>query len=384
LLPSYRNNASKVLAVTTNNGDVEWIAVSNTVTDGASITNLQASNLVGVIPIANGGTGQTNAAAAIEALLPAYTNNASKFLALNTNATALEWVTNSGGGGGGLTSPVAIADGGTGQTNALAAATAIFYGNFSDTNTGASHMFIGLDNTNTTGGGDGIGIGVANNVESGDSIAIGKLNTVNSTEAVAIGFENLSGNDSVAIGFLSYAYGNKDISIGVGAVSTNGGNNVAIGNNAKAREGNIAIGMDTLATGSSGGGVAIGRGAYGTNNGVAIGRDALASSTGAAVGRSAQVRNGFAGGGYAYALGTNSVQLGDGYNNTSETIQFRNAGLVDTNEWAYLASVSTKGGSRMTNTNGVTATNTIIGYDGTNYTTNTITVIDGIITSWTQ
>lgn len=43
----------------------------------------------GVTPIANGGTGQTTAAAAIAALLPSQTGNANK--ALSTNGTALLW-----------------------------------------------------------------------------------------------------------------------------------------------------------------------------------------------------------------------------------------------------------------------------------------------------
>jgi hypothetical protein len=69
--------------------------------DGGGLTNLPNANLsnaTGVLPLSNGGTGQTNATLAIEALLPAYTNNANKILALNSNATSLIFVTNSGGG----------------------------------------------------------------------------------------------------------------------------------------------------------------------------------------------------------------------------------------------------------------------------------------------
>ena len=33
---------------------------------------------------------------------------------------------------------------------------------------------------------------------------------------------------------------------------------------------------------------------------------------------------------------------------------------------------------------GITATNTFVSYNGTNYTTNTVTISNGIITGWTQ
>lgn len=384
LLPSYSNNASKVLAVTTNSGDVEWIAVSNTVTDGASITNLQASNLVGVISITKGGTGQTNAAAAIEALLPAYTNNASKFLALNTNATALEWVTNSGGGGGGLTSPVAIVDGGTGQTNALAALSALFVDNFSDTNVGAIHSVIGSGTTSSSSYASGISLGFTNALNNNYTIGIGSLNTiggeygvaigfsnnVTASEAVAIGTETKAGSAAVGIGYLAKAHDSSTIAIGTLAIATNN-RSIAIGSEASAKQGNIAIGYYSVAAGSSGAAVAIGYGAIATNNGVAIGIDATVYSTGAAVGRSAQARNGFAGGGYAYALGTNSVQLGDGYNNTAETIQFRNAGLVNTNEWAALANAGTVGTNLLQAANITNAQAAIFTATTTNAPTNT-------------
>lgn len=80
--------------------------------DGSGLTNLPNANLnnaTGILPIANGGTGQTNAEAAIESLLPAYTNNADKILALNSNATGLIWTTNAGGGGGsGITTNITV------------------------------------------------------------------------------------------------------------------------------------------------------------------------------------------------------------------------------------------------------------------------------------
>jgi len=101
------------------------------------------------VPINKGGTNAITAAAAIQNLLPSYTGNGSKRLGLNSGATALEWVADGGGtvtsvdvsGGttglttsGGpitgsgtitLTGTLALANGGTGQTTAAAAITAL-------------------------------------------------------------------------------------------------------------------------------------------------------------------------------------------------------------------------------------------------------------------
>ena len=57
--------------------------------DGTSFYEIQASNLTGTLPIANGGTGQTTANAALNALLPAQTSNANKYL--QTDGTNSSW-----------------------------------------------------------------------------------------------------------------------------------------------------------------------------------------------------------------------------------------------------------------------------------------------------
>ena len=62
----------------TNSG---WITI------GVLDTNFEVG---GITPIANGGTGQTTASAAINALLPSQTGNADKFL--STDGSALSWV----------------------------------------------------------------------------------------------------------------------------------------------------------------------------------------------------------------------------------------------------------------------------------------------------
>ena len=57
-------------------------------------------SLSGTIDVANGGTGASTAANARVNLLPSYTGNSTKVLAVNSGATDVEWVAQSGGGGG--------------------------------------------------------------------------------------------------------------------------------------------------------------------------------------------------------------------------------------------------------------------------------------------
>jgi hypothetical protein len=70
---------------------------------GASLTNLNASNVSsGTLAVIYGGTGGTTAATARVNLLPSYTANGGKVLALNAGATDAEWI--SVGGAGTVTS----------------------------------------------------------------------------------------------------------------------------------------------------------------------------------------------------------------------------------------------------------------------------------------
>ena len=70
---------------------------------GAALTNLNASNVSsGTLVVAYGGTGAGNAAGARVNLLPSYTGNGGKLLALNAGGTDTEWI--SAGGAGTVTS----------------------------------------------------------------------------------------------------------------------------------------------------------------------------------------------------------------------------------------------------------------------------------------
>jgi hypothetical protein len=110
LLPSQATNASKVLTTDGSNTSWQIIAGSGTVTSinvsggttglttsGGPVTTSGTITLAGTLGVANGGTGATTAATAIQNLLPSYTSNANKRLGLNSGGTALEWVLDGGG-----------------------------------------------------------------------------------------------------------------------------------------------------------------------------------------------------------------------------------------------------------------------------------------------
>jgi hypothetical protein len=104
VLPSYTGNAGKVLAVNPSSSDVQWIAsggvgtvtsvdvsggTTGLTTTGGPVVASGTITLGGTLAIANGGTGQTNATLAFNALAPSQTGNAGKFL--TTNGTNTSW-----------------------------------------------------------------------------------------------------------------------------------------------------------------------------------------------------------------------------------------------------------------------------------------------------
>lgn len=347
VLPAYSNNSSKVLAVASGETNVEWIAVSNAVTDASALTNFPASilqtnsadasfpafllrtngsaagltsfptlnqnttgtasNVTGVVAIANGGSGQTTAAAAIEAFLPSYAGNADRILALNSNATALIWTTNAGGGAGLPETPLAISNGGTGATNAQSALI-----NLNVLNTNASS--VQLNGTNLSA------------ISPTFSTVIGQAAAVT------------NGNFGTAIGASAKTH---DVSVAVGYNAVTSGKwSVALGNDSRAQ--NIgSFEMDDF------GGVALGEDAsalYGLS--VALGGGAVVSTN--------------------YAL-----QIGVGTNTTLGSIQFYSFGNVNTNEWAALANAGTVGTNLLRAANITNAQAAIFTATTTNAPTNT-------------
>ena len=213
-------------------------------TNGASVQ--LTSEVTGTLPLANGGTGATTAAAALTALLPAQTGNSGKFL--TTNGTTSSWLG---------VSIVSDASGNTkGGSNALSALSTgtsnTAFGNFagSSVNTGSSNVAIG------TSAGLNIGAGSYN-------VAIGQ-------QPLASGG---GGSNNVALGnqAIQYGTGNENVAIG----------SYALFNNPYSGTGNVAIGRsagNTMTTGNYG--VFLGWGAKSSaptaNNQVAIGYNASA------------------------------------------------------------------------------------------------------------
>ena len=122
LLPNQTSNANKVLqtdgtntswisltpppvtsvfgrtgVITSATGDYSFSQISGSATAG-QLPNLQ--NMNGQLDIAHGGTGQSTANAALNALLPSQTGNSTKYL--QTDGTNTSWVTVTGGSSGGV------------------------------------------------------------------------------------------------------------------------------------------------------------------------------------------------------------------------------------------------------------------------------------------
>jgi hypothetical protein len=349
--------------------------------DGSGLTNLPNLNLTnatGILPISNGGTGATNAALAISNLLPSYTGNSNRILALNSNATTLLWTTNTGGGGGGggavdlastnVTGILPITKGGTGGTNTESAVLGLgilntndyrvnlFYGG---TNAGNQHIVIGpfAQAFGTNFNENAVVIGRSASVTN-NGVAIGYSPITQS--GIAVGYNAQSEGRGVAIGNYAVALGGTidDVDLGGVAIgpdataSTNMG--VAIGATAAAEGNGVSIGYDADSRGDTNGGVALGYGAdvyegigigvYATaNNGVAIGANAVDANEGVAIGIRASTVNGAAIG--IDAVSDVGYQIGTGTNGESlePTIQFMNAGEVYTNQWTALANSTVYG-----------------------------------------
>ena len=82
--------------------------------DATNFYTIDAANLTGTLAIANGGTGQTTANAALNALLPSQTSNANKYL--QTDGTNSSWDAISLSTAD-ITGTLAVANGGTGVTS---------------------------------------------------------------------------------------------------------------------------------------------------------------------------------------------------------------------------------------------------------------------------
>jgi hypothetical protein len=106
------NTTAAGTGVTVSNGSKVMIW-----SDGTNFYELQASNLTGTLAIANGGTGQTTANAAFNALAPSQTSANGKYLKSDGTNTSWDQVDISTSD---ITGTLAIANGGTGVTTITA------------------------------------------------------------------------------------------------------------------------------------------------------------------------------------------------------------------------------------------------------------------------
>jgi hypothetical protein len=373
-------NFPALLLTTNSEASAFPAALLRTNGDGSGLTNLPNANLTnatGILPLSNGGTGATNASLAISNLLPSYTGNSNRILALDSNATTLIWTTNTGGGGGttvdlastNATGILPITKGGTGGTNRESAFNGLGFGstnnnsislmNNGGTNAEDRHTVIGsgasayATNVNVweavaigavaevTNGGVAIGrqavtqngVSIGQQAKSiGQSVAIGLFaDAQGGTVASSTPWTNIG---SVAVGSFAVAEETEGTAVGSQALSEAVGS-VAIGYNARSGETNslgeagTSIGYDT----QSDGGIAIGYGAI-AGNGIAIGNNTSSDDTLIAIGHNSAVD----------AFITNSIQIGTGNNNVNNSVQFWNAGSVTTNQWSALANSTVFGG----------------------------------------
>lgn len=99
--PVWATTASGSEALKISNAKISFVPSTGTLTATAFVGNLTgnasgtAANVTGTVAIANGGTGQTTAANAINALVPTQTGNSGKYL--TTNGSVVSWATVTGG-----------------------------------------------------------------------------------------------------------------------------------------------------------------------------------------------------------------------------------------------------------------------------------------------
>jgi len=219
------------------------------------------------LPIAQGGTGETTAPEAIEALLPAYAGNANKVLAVNATADGIEWDTISGAGD--VVGPASATDNAvarfdltTGKLIQNSLATIGDSGNISapadaefngitvgrGANNGLFDTALGEDALATTGA-PSTAANTAIGYKAGE-LLINPRNTVVGAAACSL---NGGGVDNVIIGYQAYLTGDgrENVCIGSGAMASSfarGFSNVTIGYNtfglASLGQSNVFIGAN--------------------------------------------------------------------------------------------------------------------------------------------
>jgi len=263
ILPAADGTSGQVLS-TNGAGTLSWVAAaaSGVTSFSAGTTGLTPNTattgvvtLAGTLAIANGGTGQTTAGAAFNALAPSQTGNNGKYL--TTDGTNTSWATVSSGSPGGSDTQVQFNDGGS-------------FGGDADFTWNKTTNTLTIAGINFGRGGGAVSANTAIGYQAINGTATGNNNT-------AVGFQSLlalsSGGANTAYG----AYSGDSINSGSHNVvlGYNAGQTISSGNY------NIAIGSDALGNANPSSSVGIGyrAGRYSTSSVIAIGHEALAENT---------------------------------------------------------------------------------------------------------
>ncbi len=351
-LPAADGTNGQVLS-TNGTGTLSWVAAaaSGVTSFSAGTTGLTPNTattgvvtLAGTLAIANGGTGQTTAGAAFNALAPSQTGNNGKYL--TTDGTNTSWATVSGGGSpGGSDTQVQFNDSGS-------------FGGDSDFTWNKTTNTLTINTIN-------IGRG-ANNIAT--NVLIG-------TAAASATASNLK-NVSVGVGALNGLTGGQlNVAAGWNALNalTSGTGNVAIGNNAAASlltsNFNTAVGafaLDGLAS-TAGSNVAVG---YSALTAALTGADNTAVGAAAGTAVTSGTRNTLIGsntgdaittGGYNTAVGQDA--LGSLESGSYNVALGQDAGSVATGEQnTFIGAIAGNGQTSGDN-------NIIIGYNADGSTT---------------
>jgi hypothetical protein len=294
--------------VTIANGDqvLVW-------TNGTNFYELKTGNVTGTVAIANGGTGQTTASAAINALLPSQTGNVNKYL--QTNGTVASWDAVSLSTSD-ITGTLGLANGGTGGTDAATARSSLGLGTMATQASGSVSItggsITGITDLALADGGTGasdaatartnLGLTIGTNVPSvagtgatgtwGISISGTAANATNASFATN-STNATNALDATTAQNTRYGPGNNNSNIVNGASAftarTIGLYNTVMGNFAlrvlTSGNYNTAIGAQSMYSAiDATDNVAVGYGAlYNSTSGdynVAVGRDALLNSSG--------------------------------------------------------------------------------------------------------